>query len=163
MEKPISYEDAIRRFPSHVAEVIEAARKSRSKYKNTNPEDWAWKIFWGVRIPQWAVMNGAQFFGMVSRAEMPARPTFASEEEYMSEFTSRVEARLLASFGRGWGWSSESLIAPVPEECLAPQLLHYREQQTQEKRIANQTPEERDAEISKLVKELSRNPGFIKL
>ena len=86
----ISHEDA-KQYPVEYIGVLGAARSSRSKYKNTPPDEMQWKIVWSVAVGRAHNVSGAG---------------------------GQVSAHLQASVGKSKGWQCHFSGGCVPSHIV---------------------------------------------
>lgn len=158
MEAPISYEEALARYPIHVQEVVEKLRSGTSIHKNAAPSELDWKLSWCVRgeaLPAHEAIAKALAERQSPRPEL-------TDDEIVADFRSRTSACLAASKGR-WSGISGSKVEDFPPEMEIPLREGIRKNRVEKERIHGMAPEERQREVNGLLKSLSRSKGFIKL
>ena len=147
MKLPLSYEDALAKHPDEVAEVIAQMRKSRSKFRNSDPSAWKWSYDWGERI-EGGAMSAADLF-------KPQKPKpVLSLEERVEDCLRRCEVNLCGNGG----------YAPVSSDVIREVTTkRYQDEIAEEHRVAGLSQEERDEETREALAFLRgpRNKGFM--
>jgi hypothetical protein len=146
-EMPISYTEAMRRFPVQVKEALADLRKGKSKDKGMPPKDMKWGYGWGVEI------RGYHFKQLIDGTAQADRvkDEAMTLDEAVADEVSRTKLGLWCKAGRGFGRSSNM---PVPEELVAEIRKRHEAARSQKEENAKLTPEERHKKIQELLGQL---------
>lgn len=101
MDIHLTYEEALRRHPKEVQEVLQDIRKSRSKEKNTPPEKFTWSYSWAF---------SALSFSMAQLLSGNAPKETRTVEERICGPRLAATRKLLRR--------CSSVIRPIPQEVL---------------------------------------------
>jgi hypothetical protein len=105
MNTPISYDEALKRHPVQVAEIMAKHAKTRGKDKDVDPTHFTWEYSWGISI------QGFSFADLLSGKDQ--EPETRTLEERIGSVT------LMATKGRRWAGNETPIKAPLPPEVLA--------------------------------------------
>lgn len=157
MERQTSYTEVSRRFPTHVAEALADLRRGKSKLRNIAPEDMTWLFDWATRI------RAHSFNDLISgkaQADQAAEEAKTAEESAKDEIKNTL-VRLVCKAGHGRGYSKSKMKVPreIANEIRERHKKTKAEDEEAAARAAKQTPQEREAEIRKLLSQLG--PGVI--
>lgn len=114
----ISYDDALKRFPTAVAEALAALKKSRSKYKKDDPATMEWGLSYGIKA-----RNSGSIYDMMANAGKPDPYDSMTLEERVEDAVSRTIASVVVLTPRTGYFSRQ--MAEVPEEIRE----QYRQQE----------------------------------
>lgn len=148
MNLPLSYEDALSKHPAEVAEVIRIARKSRSKFRNSDPATWKWEYIWSELIEG----------GVMSIREVLLSPPGGPDTRPLEERVNACLARCGVTL-RGSGWWTE-----ISSEVLREyHTEYYRKLIEEEGRRNAMTKEEVEEGFQESLRFLTgpRNKGFM--
>lgn len=152
MKLPVSYEDALARYPDAVRSLLVNRKRSKAKTASLPPEELDWYIEWSVAT------KGRTFAEVLGGMITPEPKPEDDIERDLDEYMSCVVAGLTAKKGRGV-WSSEPIEEDV-SEIRAWQRANLEEQYAERVRIARLTPEERAREEEAALAQLRGTPGF---
>ncbi len=139
---PLPYKDVLARYPDQVAEIVAKLRRGKSQHRNADPSTLEWVFFWGIIVDPQMVVD------------------YAPIEDQVADRVRRSGVNLQATIGKWWGDSS---MIPVPPELVSIHQKAAEDNLARKARVDSMTPEERQAEIDKLVGQLSNKPGFMAL
>ena len=152
MERPISYTDVKRRFPVQVKEALADLRKGKSKDKDMPPKDMKWSFNWSLQVQGYSVK---QLFDGTAQKDRRSDDAKTLAEKVADE-VARTHFSIMCKAGRGYGVSKTPM--GVPQEFV-DEIRHRKMAAEEEKeKNAKLSPEERQAEIQKLLGQL---PGVI--
>jgi hypothetical protein len=151
MRLAITYQSALERYPKQVAEILAKLQSGKSREKGAKPEELDWHFDWCVRI------TGAYTFNeMIENIGKKEEPK--SIDEQVKEYEQNCSVCLTATKGRWVGYSS---LIPVPPEILESCRKGHEQQEADKKRFDALTPEQKNAEVNGLLKQLGRSKGFM--
>ena len=145
----ITHEYITNNYPEAYEQILKNKFKSRSKYKNVAPEDCEWFIWWGVQI------NSYSFKDILNGNHLNKQK---EENKIISDFR--------AKYSRSAYWHSDTLnkTPSILQQHIDKMNKEYKEQQeTERKRVASLTPEEKGKETEELLKNLRKSKGFMEI
>lgn len=153
MERPTSYTEVSRRFPTHVAEAVADLRRGKSKLRLMDPKDMKWEFHWATRIRSHGI---ADLLSGKAQADDEAEDAKSAEESAKDEIKNTL-VKLVCKAGHGRGYSKSKM--KVPREIAAEIRKRHIEAKKEQEIADNLSPQEREAEIRKLLSQLG--PGVI--
>jgi hypothetical protein len=147
----LSYEEALKRHPEEVAEIITKLRSGKSKSRNVAPEALVWSYQGSVRV------EGSGTLAQVFAAASKPRAVMSLDAKVADQLR-RTSVGLHASVGRWYGYVELPVPPPEVEESARAGFVKEAAEQT---RIAALTPAERQQEIAELLGQLRKSSGFM--
>lgn len=152
MRIDITYAQAMADYPQEAQEAIAKLRKSRSKKRKADPATLKWQYDWGTQVGGHSfqdLLNGTAQNDAANRRDMTVKERIADE-------VSRTFVQVTVA---GYG----AKLTTVPAEIMREIIDHHTEEQREEQRIDALSPEERAAEVERLLGELRGTPGFFEV
>ena len=148
--RDLTYEEAMRLYPDQVAEVVLKLRSGKSKSKNTPWTELAWSYACCVEVNE-----GSTLEQVFMRLENPAE---MSGEARVADEVARTIVWLEGRIGR---WTGKSSRIATPPEVAANVRKSWEKRAAEEARAAALSPEERDSELTDLLRALGKGGGFM--
>ncbi len=149
----ISYEEAKKRHPEKVSSIINTLRKSRSKEKNSAPEELKWSYETCIQV------MGFSFTDMISgkmREAQNAQEAMTFEARVEDEFN-RTSTVLQATRNR---WIGQEIV-PNPPEVRENIQGKLKNQEKENREFESLSEEEKENQRKEALEYLSKQPGFM--
>lgn len=153
MEIAITQEQATK-YPKEYTEALTELRNSRSKYKNTPPQELVFKISWCVMGQ--AIIGVNNLLQAVQKTLGQIRVEPPTLEEYIDQFKNRSKVRLYVKGQRSNAHYTSGFFRELPAE-LKEHLAKTYEITTKQQALTKEQLEER---FEDLIDELSGMGGF---
>ena len=152
-------EDARIRYPAQYAEVLSKRANGRSKVKLLPLSDLTWGFSWCQVI---ALSKPTELQALFASDDDPA-PAGTIDEELERECSTCASIVLFAQStqNRRAHWGSDTLITEVPPEIKATIRGALEARRAEQARFAALSPTDVQNEIDGLLKQLSKNVGFM--
>ncbi|MGE3483492.1 MAG: hypothetical protein AB7L09_02050 [Nitrospira sp.] len=152
MKIEVGYQTASRAFPAETQEVLDKLRKSRSRWKNADPNELTWVYSWCVSTKSYSVkdlLDGKTAAEASRRSEMTL-------DERIADQLARTYPSVGVNAPRGGAYYAS--LPRIPDEIIAHTTDAMLSDEQDRKRIKKMTPGERAVEKERLLKSL-RGPA----
>lgn len=154
MQLPISYNQVKSRYPTELAEIVRQINSTKAGKKTPVPGRMLkWEFDWCVMI------EGDVSFEAILNGEYKEPPELTIEEE-LKDYERRCGVSLEGHIGHR---RASVLLSKVPQEILDQHRVQLEKNAVEKERVAALTPLQRQEEVTRLVRELSKDPGFFVL
>jgi hypothetical protein len=157
MRRLVTYEEALKRHPQRVAEALARLRKSKSKWRNAEPETLMWAYSWCKQV------KGMSFPEMLASVKNPQPKKVLTEQQRVDEEIGAYILGLDIETPGAHYWSEKFSVVDMPPEIVDEVRARIQADMKEEARLATLTPEQRGAEVEGLLKQLRGKPGFFEV
>lgn len=152
----ITFEEARKRHPKEVAEILSKLRLGKSKHREATGEKLKWEYETAVLIEGSGTL--ADLFGGKFEADRLRREAMTLDERVADEVR-RTRTGLRATIGR---WSDDASV-PNPPEVPSRARAAHSEQMRERAEFDALSPAEQDRQREETLAQLRGQPGFMEL
>lgn len=168
MEVSIPYDEAIKRYPEQVKEIVSSINKGKSKIAGTDPATWQWKISYYLTGKLMSIQEvDKQIAANIAKTPEQREQEWQAlmnrtAKERVDDKLSRTGGSLVGGYSRVFRGAKINM-PPVPKEVVKIVTEDAEKAYEHDQQELKKSPEQRKRELQENLKALQGMGGFTTL